>query len=158
MDESCDTGIRAKCNRIQVKKKIPLEGDELAEFLAREQQRREQEAEALAKQRALIEDDESDISEDDEQVGEVANILATGYDIFVKDQTRTGGFFKQSQSYRMFPIHDNRKRVDDYGEQIDPTVYMRGEYQYALQQAATEAEEVRRCYIHVSYMRILRRK
>ncbi|KNC99735.1 uncharacterized protein SPPG_05115 [Spizellomyces punctatus DAOM BR117] len=123
-----------------VKTKIPLEGEELAEFLAREQQRREHELESLAKQRSLIEEDESDMSEDEGEVAEVANILATGFDIYVKDQTRSGGFFKQSQSYRMFPTYEPRKRVDDYGEQIDPAVYMRGEYQYALQQAAEEEE------------------
>ncbi|KAI8820645.1 beta-lactamase-like protein [Fimicolochytrium jonesii] len=128
---------------IIAKEKIPLEGEELTEFLSREQQRREHEAESLAKQRDLMEDDESDIDDDEGEVAEVANILASGYDIYVKDQTKAGGFFKQSQSYRMFPISEPRKRVDDYGEQIDPAVYMRGEYQYAMQQAEeTEASRV----------------
>ncbi|KAI8918292.1 beta-lactamase-like protein [Powellomyces hirtus] len=145
-DPQAVDGIRPAVNleldiELNAKQKIPLEGEELSEFLAREQQRREQEAEALAKQRALMEDEESDLDEDEVEVAEVANILASGYDIYVKDQMRTGGFFKQSQSYRMFPVHESRKRVDDYGEQIDPSVYMKGEYQFAMQQAAEEAEE-----------------
>ncbi|KAJ3145453.1 cleavage and polyadenylation specificity factor subunit 2 [Geranomyces variabilis] len=122
------------------KKKIPLEGDELAQHLALEQQRREADAIAAAKARALLEEDESDMDDDEGEVAEVANILASGYDIYVKDQTRTGGFFKQSQSFRMFPVIDTRKRVDDYGEQIDPQVYTRGEYQYEKQQVE-ETEE-----------------
>ncbi|KAJ3012211.1 cleavage and polyadenylation specificity factor subunit 2 [Thoreauomyces humboldtii] len=139
-------GIRPAVNveldiLLNVKQKTPLEGDELEEHLAREQQKREQDAEAAAKQRALMEEDESDLDEDEGgEVAEVANILATGYDIYVKDQLRTGGFFKQSQSYRMFPVHELRKRVDDYGEQIDPAVYMRGEYEYATEEEGAEKE------------------
>ncbi|KAI9013228.1 beta-lactamase-like protein [Gaertneriomyces semiglobifer] len=138
-----DGGIRSSVNveldmPITIRTRIPLEGNELTEFLAREQQRRE--AESLQqKSTGLLSDDESD--EDDEgQISEVANILAAGFDIYVKDQVKTAGFFKQSQSYRMFPVHEVRKRVDDYGEVIDPEVYMRGEYQYALAQKEEEME------------------
>ncbi|KAJ3279117.1 cleavage and polyadenylation specificity factor subunit 2 [Borealophlyctis nickersoniae] len=125
---------------ITAKDRIPLEGDELADYLAREQQRREAEAEAAAHERALLEGDtDSEESEDEGEAAEVGNILATGYDVYVKDATRSGGFFKQSQSFRMFPVSDYRRRVDDYGEVIDPSVYMRGEYQYASQQAVEES-------------------
>lgn len=68
------------------------------------------------------------------------SLLHSQFDIFVKDQTRTGGFFKQSQAFKMFPVFEYRMRGDDYGEYIDPSVYMKGEYQFAMaQQAANEA-------------------
>ncbi|RKO87450.1 beta-lactamase-like protein [Blyttiomyces helicus] len=124
-----------------MKKKIPLEGDELAEFLTREQQRKEAEAELLAKAPSMLQEDESDASEDEGEQGEVGSLLTAGFDVYVKDATRAGGFFKQSQSYRMFPISEPRKRVDDYGEIIDPAVYMRGQYQYTPA-AAEEVDEV----------------
>ncbi|KAI9095542.1 beta-lactamase-like protein [Phlyctochytrium arcticum] len=126
---------------IQQKLKIPLEGDELAEALTR--QRHLHESELLLKSQALApaddDDDESEMSQDDEPV---QLLMTSGYDIYVKDQIRPGGFFKQqSQGYRMFPLAEARKRVDDYGEQIDPAVFERGEYQYAIQQATLESEQ-----------------
>jgi hypothetical protein len=88
------------------------------------------------------------------EVPTVQNTTADGellkekqYDIHVEKETRLDrktGFFKQSKSYKMFPVFEKRWRIDDYGEVIDPYVFMNGEFQHAIAQQAL-LEEV--CHI-----------
>jgi cleavage and polyadenylation specificity factor subunit 2 len=101
-----------------------LEGGELALYNAELRTRQEREA----AQAALIAKSKSIIEEDDESVGssseagddDTEELLGARFDLYVRDATRAGGFFKQTQSYRMFPYVERRKRFDDYGE-ILPT-------------------------------------
>jgi cleavage and polyadenylation specificity factor subunit 2 len=119
-----------------VKERVPLEGEELQAFLAQEEEKKlilEQEA---MKRAMADQEDEDELSEmDQEESG--ATRLPEGlldrlgqlhqYDIYVKDMPRTGGFFKHAQTFKMFPIHEPRIRVDEYGETIDPLLYMKDE-------------------------------
>lgn len=125
---------------ITIRKRIVLEGEELARYLREEQQRVQASQQSLIVQPELLEDLESE--SDDEELGSglagvggdlggaggVGGNTAPGFDIYIKDSIRHGGFFKGSQTYRMYPVPDHRKRVDDYGEVIDPGVYSNAEY------------------------------
>jgi hypothetical protein len=73
------------------------------------------------------------------------------YDIHIEPDQRIlnkTGFFKQSKSYKMFPVFEKRWRIDDYGEVIDPYVFMNGEFQHAMAQQQALLEEV---YILCNY-------
>ena len=50
-------------------------------------------------------------------------LLYNQFDLYVRDATKSGGFFKQTQSYRMFPYVEKRKRFDDYGEILAPEMF-----------------------------------
>jgi cleavage and polyadenylation specificity factor subunit 2 len=63
------------------------------------------------------------------------------YDVYIRDMPRSSGFFKHAQAYRMFPVHEPRVRVDDYGEMIDPRAYMREEEQNAIEFSALQKED-----------------
>ena len=119
-----------------VKEKVPLEGEELQAYLNQEAEKKlllEQEA---MKRAMADQDDEDELSEMEQEETSVAR-LPEGlldrlgqlhqYDIYVKDMPRTGGFFKHAQTFKMFPIHEPRIRVDEYGETIDPLLYMKDE-------------------------------
>ncbi|RKP25933.1 beta-lactamase-like protein, partial [Syncephalis pseudoplumigaleata] len=51
-------------------------------------------------------------------------MLDTEHDLYVRDGVRSGGFFKQTQSFPMFPFTERRRRFDDYGETIQQDHYM----------------------------------
>jgi len=53
-------------------------------------------------------------------------LLYNQFDLYVRDATKSGGFFKQTQSYRMFPYVEKRKRFDDYGEILAPEMFEGG--------------------------------
>ena len=121
---------------LNVKERVPLDGEELRAYLDQEAEKKllkEQEA----MKRAIAEEDDEDELSDMEQEESVVTRLPEGlldrlgqlhqYDIFVKDMPRTGGFFKHAQTFKMFPIHEPRIRVDEYGETIDPQLYMKDE-------------------------------
>ena len=124
--------------------KIPLEGDELSEYLKAEELKKEEEkiAAEIAKRNAMEEDD-SDLSEDEEGAkGAVSKFHSFNqFDVYVKDTVRTGGFFKQHQNFRMFPCVDTRKKVDDYGEIIDPSSFVSAELVFAAA-SAEHSDEV----------------
>ncbi|KAI8811110.1 hypothetical protein BJ742DRAFT_884961 [Cladochytrium replicatum] len=53
-----------------------------------------------------------------------------GFDAYVKDGGGlkgggSSGFFKQAQSFMMFPISDTRRKVDEYGESINVEHFLR---------------------------------
>ncbi|KAG0238046.1 cleavage and polyadenylation specificity factor subunit 2 [Actinomortierella wolfii] len=126
-----DVGDEVKMDyivRMTVKRKVPLEGQELADYLAAEQARLEREAAEKVlmerNRRTLMEEendsDDEDSIDDDNHHAEVDLLLTTSgsHDVYMKDATKSGGFFKQTQSYRMFPFVERRKKIDDYGESI----------------------------------------
>ncbi|KAJ3210177.1 cleavage and polyadenylation specificity factor subunit 2 [Entophlyctis luteolus] len=123
-------------------RRVPLEGEELAAHLRAEDARREAAAAAAELARlAAMEEHDSDMSDEEDggagggtaarrdvstsAAGVTAAVAAFGnaFDIYVKDSQRAGGFFKQSQSYRMFPVSNPRVWVDDYGEAVDPMLF-----------------------------------
>ncbi|KAJ3410272.1 cleavage and polyadenylation specificity factor subunit 2 [Chytridiales sp. JEL 0842] len=113
------------------KKKVALAGEELEAHLKSEQERKEEEAAKEEAKRSAFEEDDSDISDDED--GAVSNVKVSGggaanqFDFYVKDTMRGGGFFKQNQSFWMFPVIETRRRVDDYGEVIDPAAFIAGD-------------------------------
>ncbi|KAI9205526.1 beta-lactamase-like protein [Polychytrium aggregatum] len=123
---------------LEVRKAIPLEGQALVQYHERERERLTREALEASKGQSSIDDDDSD--DDDGDESGTKDTLSTQFDVYVKDPIRSGGFFKQNQAFAMFPVFDSRKIVDDYGEAIDPGHYMKGEFQFALAQAAEEAK------------------
>ena len=133
-----------------------LEGEELEAHLEAEAERKRVQEEQEAIRRTLAGEDEDELSDIEEEVvttaaaaGTVTEANASNaldklhpqqtyhpFDIYVKDMARSSGFFKHAQVYRMFPVHEPRCRVDDYGETIDPSAYMREEEQTAIEAAA----------------------
>jgi cleavage and polyadenylation specificity factor subunit 2 len=108
-------------------KRVPLEGVELQQFEADQRAKREREAaEAamIARNKTIMEEDESDTSDLDEADDPMDDLLIKQHDLYVRDSGRSGGFFKQAQSYHMFPYHERRKKFDDYGEAIQPDQYL----------------------------------
>ncbi|KAG0085428.1 cleavage and polyadenylation specificity factor subunit 2 [Podila epicladia] len=126
---SKDVGSEVQLNTIlslKVDRKVPLEGAELVEFNAAEEARKEREAAEAALQernRRTMLEEENDSDDDESMDGDLIEIdtLLTksgSHDVYMKDATKSGGFFKQTQSYRMFPFQERRKKIDDYGESI----------------------------------------
>ncbi|CAG8667410.1 18459_t:CDS:10 [Dentiscutata erythropus] len=112
-----------------IKKKVPLEGTELSEYkseLRKKQEREAAQAALIAKSLSIIEDDESDESESEIGDTDIEELLSKQFDLYVRDATKYGGFFKQTQSYLMFPYVEKRKRYDDYGEIIQVDQFARG--------------------------------
>lgn len=141
----------------QVKEKLYLEGEELELHLAAEAERKRVQEEQEAIRRTLAGEEEDELSDIEEEVVPAASTADSRqpnasnpsdklpiqplqtyhpFDIYVKDMARSSGFFKHAQVYRMFPVHEPRCRVDDYGETIDPSSYMREEEQTAIEVAA----------------------
>ncbi|CAO3643873.1 unnamed protein product [Mucor hiemalis] len=113
---------------LKVYKRVPLEGAELQEFEAARRAKAERDAaqEALiARSKLIVEDDESDSSDIDDNDENMEDLLTKQFDLYVRDVGKSGGFFKQAQSYRMFPYLEKRKKIDDYGEAIQAEHYMK---------------------------------
>ena len=119
-----------------VKEKVPLEGEELQGYLDQEAEKKRLLEQEAMKRAMAEEDDEDELSEMEQEEPGVARLPEVlldrlgqlhQYDIYVKDMPRTGGFFKHAQTFKMFPIHEPRIRVDEYGETIDPLLYMKDE-------------------------------
>jgi hypothetical protein len=51
-------------------------------------------------------------------------MLDTEHDLYVRDGVRGGGFFKQTQSFPMFPFTERRRKFDEYGEVIHQDHYI----------------------------------
>ncbi|KAJ3006999.1 UNVERIFIED_CONTAM: cleavage and polyadenylation specificity factor subunit 2 [Siphonaria sp. JEL0065] len=137
-------------------RRVPLEGEELAAFRVEEAARKEAIAAAAeAAKLAAMEENDSDMSDNEDDPDVIARKAAAAdgsgsgaaggdgnmYDIYVKDANRTGGFFKQSASYRMFPVNVHRAWVDDYGEAVDPAMFVSAE-SAAMEEANEELPEI----------------
>ncbi|CAJ0748389.1 1217_t:CDS:2, partial [Entrophospora sp. SA101] len=113
----------------QINKKVPLEGVELLEYKAMQCKKQEREAAQpalVAKSLSIIEEDEADDEKSEAGDADMEELLAKQFDLYVRDVTKYGGFFKQLQSYLMYPYIEKRKRYDDdYGEIIPPDMFKR---------------------------------
>ncbi|CAJ0911722.1 2211_t:CDS:2 [Entrophospora sp. SA101] len=99
-------------------------------YILIEEQRKKQEREAaqaalIAKSLSIIEEDETDDEESEAGDTDMEELLAKQFDLYVRDATKYGGFFKQTQSYLMYPFVEKRKRYDDYGEIIPSDMFKR---------------------------------
>ncbi|CAG8778805.1 18100_t:CDS:2, partial [Gigaspora rosea] len=57
---------------------------------------------------------------------DIEELLSKHFDLYVRDSTKYGGFFKQTQSYLMFPYVEKRKRYDNYREIMQVNQFVRG--------------------------------
>ncbi|CAJ0824574.1 18060_t:CDS:10 [Entrophospora sp. SA101] len=113
---------------LMINKKVPLEGAELLEYKAEQRKKQEREAAQaalIAKSLSIIEEDETDDEESEAGDTDMEELLAKQFDLYVRDATKYGGFFKQTQSYLMYPFVEKRKRYDDYGEIIPSDMFKR---------------------------------
>ncbi|KAI7888717.1 beta-lactamase-like protein [Mucor mucedo] len=113
---------------LKVYKRVPLEGAELQEYEAAQRAKQERDAAQaamIARSKTIIEEDESDSSDIDDVDENMEDLLTKQFDLYVRDAGKSGGFFKQAQSYRMFPYLEKRKKIDDYGEAIQVEHYMK---------------------------------
>ncbi|EFP74372.1 uncharacterized protein PGTG_00328 [Puccinia graminis f. sp. tritici CRL 75-36-700-3] len=126
---------------VELRRKVILEGEELEEYLEEERRAQERKAKAaamLARSRQLMEDEESDESGSDSESETDAIAVArtlTGagpswdefvdekepmaFDIYVKGGSATRFSGGRTQTFRMFPVVERRRKVDGYGEVID---------------------------------------
>ncbi|KAG0019618.1 cleavage and polyadenylation specificity factor subunit 2 [Entomortierella chlamydospora] len=130
--ESKEVGCEVQLDqilRLKIDRKVPLEGQELSDFLAAKEARLEREradAALLERSRRTLLEEENDSDDDegsmdgDSNLADIDTLLSKSgsHDVYMKDATKSGGFFKQTQSYRMFPYVERRKKIDDYGESI----------------------------------------
>ncbi|KAJ1548161.1 cleavage and polyadenylation specificity factor subunit 2, partial [Nowakowskiella sp. JEL0078] len=132
--------------KIIIKSRIPLEGEELQNHLKLvEQEEKEKAAESQKKRRKKNilddddDDDDSDFSDSELEKNKTSKLLKISknkkivtdlqFDVYVKDITRSADdFFKQSKTFFMFPMSEATKKIDDYGEIIDPEFFIRGEH------------------------------
>lgn len=113
---------------LNIYKRVPLEGEELIEYEAAQRAKAERDAAQaamIARSKTIMEEDESDESDMDEADDTMEGLMGDQYDLYVRDAGRSGGFFKQAQSYRMFPYLERRKKIDDYGEAIQVEHYLK---------------------------------
>ncbi|PLW56559.1 hypothetical protein PCANC_01444 [Puccinia coronata f. sp. avenae] len=132
---------------VELRQKVMLEGEELEQYLEEERRALERKAKAeamLARSRQLMEDEESDESgsesESETDAIAVARTLTGGgpswdefvdekgpmaFDIYVKGGSATRFSGGRTQTYRMFPVVERRRKVDGYGEVVDVDGWLR---------------------------------
>ncbi|KAH9467022.1 hypothetical protein Pst134EA_000848 [Puccinia striiformis f. sp. tritici] len=126
---------------VELRRKVILEGEELEQYLEEERRAQERKAKAaamLARSRQLMEDEESDESgsesESETDAMAVAKTLTgagaswdefvdekepMAFDIYVKGGSATRFSGGRTQTFRMFPVVERRRKVDGFGEVID---------------------------------------
>ncbi|KNE68252.1 hypothetical protein AMAG_12926 [Allomyces macrogynus ATCC 38327] len=119
---------------LSLARRVPLEGDELAAYVADKAaaaERAREEADLLAKNKSIIEAELSDDEDDNDEgvMGETA-IAAAAAPEASKSQHRTHATFVGFDAYvrdnprARFPFVEHRRRFDEYGEVIKPEHYM----------------------------------
>nr|CAG8590012.1 566_t:CDS:2 [Entrophospora candida] len=91
----------------------------------KKQEREAAQAALIAKSLSIIEEDETDDEESEAGDADMEELLAKQFDLYVHDVIKYGGFFKQMQSYLMYPYIEKRKICDGYGEIIPPDMFKR---------------------------------
>eukprot|EP00116_Pleurobrachia_bachei_P003319 sb/3463581/ len=96
---------------ITIGKRVPLEGKELEDHLARAAKRKQEEEKMEV-------DDEG---EDTDEEGEDEEALVQRHDVPIPEEVqykKKQSFFKQHKVYPMFPYHEDKLKWDEYGEII----------------------------------------
>ncbi|KAJ3333899.1 cleavage and polyadenylation specificity factor subunit 2, partial [Blyttiomyces sp. JEL0837] len=126
----------------QESRRQPLEGKELEEYLAEAALKENEMANVKTDgDMSAMDEDDSDLSDDDEADRITGKSSANMFDFYVKDTLKTNSFFKQSQSFFMFPVTETRRRVDDYGEVIDPMAFVSADARIAAAQAEPAGDQ-----------------
>ncbi|MBW0487789.1 hypothetical protein O181_027504 [Austropuccinia psidii MF-1] len=132
--------------KVELRRKVVLEGEELEQYLEQERRANEQKSKAaamLARSRQLMEDAESDDlgsesgSDMDTNVAARTLMGSSGWDEFVDENepmefdiyvkansvARLGG--GRAPRFRMFPFVERRRKVDSYGEVVDVDAWLK---------------------------------
>lgn len=106
-----ENGGNGRKIELDVNRRVDLEGAELEEYMRTEGEKHS----AIKLIKRDVEEPSSD-SDDDLEM----NVITGKHDIVVRPEGRAHtGFFKSSRKqYAMFPFHEEKVRVDDYGEII----------------------------------------
>lgn len=104
-----DNGGNGRRIELDVRRRVEIEGAELDEYMRAEGEKHS----AIKLIKRDIEEPSSDSDDDIEM-----NVITGRHDIVVRPQGRSHtGFFKSSRKqYAMFPFHEEKIRLDDYGE------------------------------------------
>lgn len=113
---------------VVIKERIPLVGEELSEYLRSNSHKMEKPSLMLSVGVKGVEGDSVD-SDDENDASEVANILSTGFDVYMKVSSESGRMFDQLPTHRMFPAVEVSRKVDDYGEYVDERIFSRQDAQ-----------------------------
>lgn len=107
-----DNGGNGRKIELDLKRRVDIEGVELDEYL------RTNEGEKTSAIKLIKRDVDEPSSDSDDDIE--MNVITGKHDIVVRPQGRaTTGFFKSSKKqYAMFPFHEEKVRLDDYGEII----------------------------------------
>ncbi|CAL1527611.1 unnamed protein product, partial [Lymnaea stagnalis] len=115
--------------RLEIKRRVKLEGAELDEYIKRKQEKEQEEArikdeQARKEKEEMESSDESDIEMDTEDL--YGGRPKGKHDLMIKSQGKARtGFFKQAKkSYPMFPYVEDKMKTDEYGEIIRPEDYV----------------------------------
>ncbi|XP_031632233.1 probable cleavage and polyadenylation specificity factor subunit 2 [Contarinia nasturtii] len=111
-----DNGGNGRKIEIDVRRRVDIEGAELDEYMRTEGEKNS----AMKLIKRDVEEPSSDSDDDIEM-----NVITGKHDIVVRPQGRAStGFFKSSKKqYAMFPFHEDKIRIDDYGEIIQLEEY-----------------------------------
>ncbi|XP_059147975.1 cleavage and polyadenylation specificity factor subunit 2-like [Physella acuta] len=120
--------------RLEIKRRVKLEGAELDEYFKRKQEK-ELEESRIKDEQARKEKEEMESSDDSEIEMDTEDLYGGRpkgkHDLMIKSQGKARtGFFKQAKkSYPMFPFVEEKVKVDEYGEVIRAEDYIIAEGQ-----------------------------
>lgn len=111
-----ENGGNGRKIELDVRRRVDIEGAELDEYMRTEGEKHS----AIKLIKRDIEEPSSDSDDDIEM-----NVITGRHDIVVRPEGRAHtGFFKSSRKqYAMFPFHEEKIRIDDYGEIIQLDAY-----------------------------------
>ncbi|XP_071961785.1 cleavage and polyadenylation specificity factor subunit 2-like [Antedon mediterranea] len=107
---------------LKIKKRVPLERDELEAYRKKEKEREDIEKATKNKLEVESSSDESD----DESQTDMKGLNKSSHDLMIKSDggKKSTSFFKHARkSFPMFPFHEERIKWDEYGEIIKPEDY-----------------------------------
>lgn len=126
---------------VELRRKVILEGVELEQYLEEERRGQERKAKAaamLARTRQFMEEEESEESgsnseSESDAIAVARTLMGAGpswdefvdekepmaFDIYVKGGSATRFCGGRTQTFRMFPVIERRRKVDGYGEVVD---------------------------------------
>jgi len=112
---------------LMVKRKVPLEGEELHRFIEGEKEKQrfaKLNKTAELKRHESVFQEESDSESEDEADKLNATQVRSKYDLMVADDKKRSSCFKQAKMYPMYPFKEERLKWDDYGEIIKAEDYI----------------------------------
>eukprot|EP00731_Ephydatia_muelleri_P028304 Em0019g1177a len=132
---SRDLFIQSDPSTVEIRKRVPLEGEELETFLIKQKEGKLA-AEAAKKETQVTEDSDEEMEVESSPASSSSKVPKTPkHDLMMVEEAKArSSFFKQAKFYPMFPSKEEKLKWDEYGEPI------RGE-DYAVKDIVTVQEE-----------------